>query len=413
MTEGDDSGPVGNSTTSSLPPRKRSASEALNIVVTTTTTPTTTMNVETKPAKHIDSSVAEHRLSAPMLALTATWQGKKYPIDVPAHCTIGEVKLRLAETTQVLPERQKLIGFVKGKLPGDDVVLSTLDLKPSHSFMMLGTVEHKIHQEPAVGELPEVVNDLDYDFLDYIPTDDRSKNDERNKRKLKEYIDKTNITVFNPLRPGKKMLVLDLDYTLFDCKSTAGHISELARPGMHEMLTAVYPYYDICIWSQTSWKWLEMKVTELGILTHPAYRIAFVMDRSTMFSITSTTRRVDGKPVKHEVKALDIIWTKFGDRFGPHNTIHVDDVGRNFAMNPQSGLKISAFKNAPMTRATDRALYPLTRYLLQLSLVDNFGVLEHKYWKTFNGPLPDIVPPTPELGQVEEGPSVPWGGFSQ
>jgi len=71
------------------------------------------------------------------------------------------------------------------------------------------------------------------------------------------------------------MLVLDLDYTLFDCKSAASHVDQLARPGMHEFLTAVYPYYDMCVWSQTSWRALEMKVTELGILTHPSYCLAF------------------------------------------------------------------------------------------------------------------------------------------
>ena len=27
--------------------------------------------------------------------------------------------------------------------------------------------------------------------------------------------------------------------------------------------------------SQTSWKWLEMKITELGILSHPGYKISF------------------------------------------------------------------------------------------------------------------------------------------
>ncbi|KNC96111.1 HAD hydrolase, family IIID [Spizellomyces punctatus DAOM BR117] len=341
------------------------------------------------------------------ISLTAAWNGQKYPILLPATSTIGDLKRQLAEVTQVQPLRQKLIGFVKGKLPNDDVVLDSLGLKADHAFMMIGTVEQKILQEPAIAELPEVVNDLDFDFLDYMPSDDRYRNDERNRRKLREYIDKTKITVFNDLRAGKKMLVLDLDYTLFDCKSTAGHISELARPGLHEMLTAVYAYYDICIWSQTSWKWLEMKITELGILTHSSYRIAFVMDRTSMFSITSTTRRVDGKPVKHEVKALDIIWTKFPDRYSAANTIHIDDVSRNFAMNPQSGLKISAFKNAPINRHKDRTLFPLTKYLLQLALVDDFRRLDHKNWKSFSGQLPSNIPDMsfpPEWGSN-------WGAF--
>jgi len=54
------------------------------------------------------------------------------------------------------------------------------------------------------------------------------------------------------------------------------------------------PSTDIVFWSQTSWKWslfsssgcsthlfrLEIKLTELGILLHPDYRVCFVLDKS-------------------------------------------------------------------------------------------------------------------------------------
>ncbi len=60
--------------------------------------------------------------------------------------------------------------------------------------------------------------------------------DPENKLKLDEFTEKTTIHFINPLREGKKLLVLDLDYTLFDCKSSANSISELMRPGMHEFL---------------------------------------------------------------------------------------------------------------------------------------------------------------------------------
>ena len=42
------------------------------------------------------------------------------------------------------------------------------------------------------------------------------------------------------MRPGKKLLVLDIDYTLFDHRSTAETGTELMRPYLHEFLTAAY-----------------------------------------------------------------------------------------------------------------------------------------------------------------------------
>lgn len=58
---------------------------------------------------------------------------------------------------------------------------------------------------------------------------------------------------------GKKCLVLDIDYTLFDLNSSAEHPDELARPYLHEFLTACYEYYDIIIWSATNMKWVEVR----------------------------------------------------------------------------------------------------------------------------------------------------------
>jgi len=125
-----------------------------------------------------------------------------------------------------------------------------------------------------------------------------------------------------------------------------------------------------------------MKITSLGMLTHPDYHLSFVLDRTSMFKIQS--KDSDGNPWSHEVKALDIIWAKLPEYYSPANTIHIDDLGRNFAMNPQSGLKIKPFKNAHTMRHTDQELFILERYLRLIGQKENdFRTLDHKKWKKY------------------------------
>jgi ubiquitin-like domain-containing CTD phosphatase 1 len=85
---------------------------------------------------------------------------------------------------------------------------------------------------------------------------------------------------------GKKCLVLDIDYTLFDLNSSAEHPDELARPYLHEFLTACYEYYDIIIWSATNMKWVEVGTAEtacghmqqVAVFLRPAMQPSCVMN---------------------------------------------------------------------------------------------------------------------------------------
>jgi ubiquitin-like domain-containing CTD phosphatase 1 len=68
--------------------------------------------------------------------------------------------------------------------------------------------------------LPDVVNDLDVDFSDNPAAAAAYKNDQRNIRKVREATGKLKIDIIYPLREGKKLLVLDIDYsrhTLSSC----------------------------------------------------------------------------------------------------------------------------------------------------------------------------------------------------
>ncbi|KAK5821277.1 HAD-like domain-containing protein [Linnemannia elongata] len=307
-----------------------------------------------------------------VISLTAQWNGKKLPFEVDLDYTIGELKNKLMELTNVEPKRQKLM-LVRGKLPDDSVVLSSLSLKNNQTFLMMGTPEAKVIKAPEV--MPEVLNDLEED---YTPDDEAFASMAQNQKSLRSTIAKCDINIMHPMRQGKKLLVLDLDYTLIDCKALNNPLVDVMRPGLHEFLSVCYEEYDIVIWSQTSWRALEAKVTTIGLLTHTDYKISFVMDISTMFSVLSQR---DGKPFKHQVKALDIIYSKF-PQYSAKNTVHVDDLSRNFAMNPKSGVKIGAYKNGALSRHTDRELFHLAKYLLHISKSNNLKEHDHKNWKS-------------------------------
>lgn len=69
------------------------------------------------------------------------------------------------------------------------------------------------HAFTELENLPDVINDLDVDFDDDPAIVAKYKNDQRNIRKVKEMTDKLNVNIIHPLREGKKLLVLDIDYS--------------------------------------------------------------------------------------------------------------------------------------------------------------------------------------------------------
>mmetsp|Transcript_35209 Transcript_35209/g.105168 ORF Transcript_35209/g.105168 Transcript_35209/m.105168 type:complete len:376 (-) Transcript_35209:252-1379(-) len=307
--------------------------------------------------------------------------------------TIGEVKSMLTERTGILPKRQKLIGLSLkagasvaaaggGRNLGDEAVVGDLKVKKggpgsdgivSHQFILMGTPEEKIFVDPHQKEdLPDVVDDFD---LDFNAGSDEWVQHVANEDNLRKFTEATAVHVMNEPREGKPLMVLDLDHTLLDFSTKTlrranSHVvgdesaAKLKRPYMDEFLTAVYPHYDLVVWSQTSWRWLETKLTELGMLTHPGYRFCFVLDKTSMFKIVSSKR--DGSRMEHHVKPLRIIWSKF-PRWGPQNTVHLDDLARNFALNLGSGLKVSGFYRKKSSARKDCELLGLSKYLVEVA----------------------------------------------
>ncbi|KAG7200664.1 hypothetical protein KM043_001218 [Ampulex compressa] len=308
------------------------------------------------------------------LKITVKWSGKEYEIiDVQEEDTVRSLKERIYGETGVRPERQKLLNLkVKGKAAQDDDIIGMLQLKPGVKLMLIGSREEDIEQvSRAPQNMPDVVNDLDIEDEEV-----EIEKAEVYLSKIQKRIDTYKIVELNPLREGKKLLVLDIDYTLFDHRSVAESGVELMRPYLHEFLTRAYKDYDIVIWSATSMRWINEKMKLLGVSKHSDYKIAFHLDSLAMISVHTPKHGVVG------VKPLGIIWGKY-KQFSAKNTIMFDDIRRNFIMNPQSGLRIRPFKHAHVTRNKDRELLKLAKYLELIAKVDDFQTLNHRHWEDY------------------------------
>ncbi|XP_033757287.1 ubiquitin-like domain-containing CTD phosphatase 1 [Pecten maximus] len=301
------------------------------------------------------------------------WSGNEYKITLSDSSTVANMKDSIYKDTGVRPERQKLLGLkYNGKAPTDDVAISQLKLKTNTKIMMMGSREEELDKvkEPPP-DLPEVINDFDIEE-DEIAIENREEYLSKIDRRVRDY----KIEVFNPPREGKKLLVLDIDYTLFDHRSVAETANELMRPFLHEFLQSAYEDYDIVIWSATGMKWINVKMKELGVTDNPSYKITFHLDSSAMISVHTPKYGVI------EVKPLGVIWGKY-EQWTPKNTIMFDDIRRNFIMNPQNGLRIKAFREAHQNRAKDRELLKLAKYLKDISTVDDFTTLNHRKWEKY------------------------------
>ncbi|KAJ8983826.1 hypothetical protein NQ317_008952 [Molorchus minor] len=266
---------------------------------------------------------------------------------------ILDLKKEIEKLTGVRPERQKLLNLkLKGKVPNEECRLGQLKLKQNFKLMMMGSLEEDIAEaNTAPTDLPEVINDLDIEE-DEVAIENQEVYLAKVEKRIKDY----EIKMLNDLRPDKNLLVLDIDYTLFDHRSTAQTGAELMRPYLHEFLTSAYESYDIVIWSATRMKWIEEKMKLLGVHNNPNYKIAFYLDYLAMISVHTPKYGV------MDVKPLGVIWGKF-KQFSPSNTIMFDDVRRNFIMNPKNGLRIRPFREAHLNRDKDKELLRLAKYL--------------------------------------------------
>jgi ubiquitin-like domain-containing CTD phosphatase 1 len=311
------------------------------------------------------------------MRVAVKWNGKLLDIAVPVvpPPTVASLKHAISETTKVSAKRQRLLGFSKPANPGDSVELSSLTI-PASGLMLVGTPDTVLEAEAArAAEAPEVVDDL-LDLPEGVAY--TLENDPAVLAKLDRRVAAAKHVLVNAPREGKKLLVLDIDYTIFDLNSSAERPEELARPGLHAFLQAAYEHYDIVIWSATGMKWVNVKMTELGVLNNPAYKVTALMDHMSMLTVGP----LPGYGV-FDCKPLAYLWRTWPEHYNARNTIMFDDLRRNFVLNPQCGLKIKPYRNAHTTRHTDDELLHLTRYLLRIAQLDDLSGLNHDKWKRF------------------------------
>lgn len=307
--------------------------------------------------------------------LIVKWSGAEYEIELDPQDNIALLKHEIFKRTNVRPERQKLLNLkFKGKMANDEVKISSLELKTNFKVMMMGSTEQAIEDICTVpDDIGSVIDDLDDDEekgADCVSTSSLYLS--KVAKRVKEY----EIKELNPPREGKNLLVLDIDYTLFDHKSTAENGNQLMRPYLHEFLTSAYEDYEIVIWSATGMKWIEEKMRLLGVSTNPAYKIWFYLDSSAMISVYTSNKGVI------DVKPLGVIWGKY-PQYSSKNTIMFDDIKRNFIMNPKSGLVIRPFRQAHLNRDTDKELTKLAKYLKEIAKCDDFNKLSHRKWERY------------------------------
>lgn len=183
-----------------------------------------------------------------------------YNVTVDNNATIAMLKHQISLLTNIEIQNQKLIiRKIKTKFD-NDTVLSTLfnDVTTTSDnpirMMLLGTpsstLKHMHIEAHKHIELNKFILD-DFDLPDTQYDNITSKlllQNHKIQHKLQKAITAAEINFINPSRPNKKLLVLDIDYTIFDMKATTYDVNKLKRPYTDYMLTTLYQYYDICFW---------------------------------------------------------------------------------------------------------------------------------------------------------------------
>eukprot|EP00924_Labyrinthula_sp_SR-Ha-C_P015899 snap_masked-scaffold_4-processed-gene-12.36-mRNA-1 protein AED:0.39 eAED:0.39 QI:0/-1/0/1/-1/1/1/0/399 len=329
------------------------------------------------------------------------WKKQSFNFPVTSTDSLYQLKELVFERTGVLPEHQTLLfktsdkvfkGNLK-KLNAKEVFLSSIinTSKAELSLKMIG--KQRTQNKPSA--LIKTLEQEYYSLTIYNDMEEETELKEKESKTIRKYkgrrkfllanskdqnlsghvdaatklnlkIENLPINLMNPPRQGKWLLVLDLDKTLLHFSSNMTrqqNIQDQLRPYLFEFLSRMYKYFDLAIWSQTHYQYIEIKLLELGFLEPPLdlkgkpaaeggytydYKFCFALNTEHMFKVHAREykARVGGTRFKESteqhVKPLHFIWNqvdeKIQGKWNKSNTIHIDDIARNFILNPDNGL---------------------------------------------------------------------------
>lgn len=177
-------------------------------------------------------------------------------------------------------------------------------------------------------------------------------------------------------RPELPVIVFDLDYTVFDHRSSAEGAHDLIRPWAHAMFTSLYPRWNLVVWSATSMSWLLTKLRVLQLDNQAAFGFAAALCNAACVEV----RLPEGRK---RVKPLAVPWAIWPGTCTPANTVAIDDIERNFMLNPGHGLRVRACRHLiqPAVRADDVELLRLAQYLHAIRALPDMHAVDHRRWR--------------------------------
>jgi len=167
--------------------------------------------------------------------------------------------------------------------------------------------------------------------------------------------EKIHISLDN-LNRSRQLLVLDLNGVLLDKKRS------ISRPHLEEFLEFVFEHFDVMVWSSAQPHTVERMLDNFFRSYKPRLIATWTRD---MFGLTP--EQYNSKCAT--IKDLRKVWDEFGERYGVHNTILVDNFIGNAREQPNNLVHVSTFN--PDQNASDNELVRLIKYLELLKQQDD------------------------------------------